>query len=388
MPETLSTDRILALAEPETLSDPYPAYARMREAEPVYWSEAIDSWVLTRYEDCAAVLRNSRAFASDWRRTGEQIPAPLLSIQSLDPPEHTLIRHFMVNAVRTLDYPTLQQLVADRVRERLAAVRRQDSFDAVTEFAAPIALDTIVAVLGVARPDPEWFLPTSQAIVDGMDAGVWPETYESAVAARARLAELAEGWLADPPDAGLAGYVAAHGADSGIDRPILLNTLRAVLHAGFESAGRLLAGALAAMAAVPDAFGRFAAAGTPAAVEELVRYVAPVQADGRACVEETSIGGTVIRRGEAVTMLLGAANRDPARFPRPDTLNFGRDPNPHLGFGRGAHSCLGQALATLQAGVVFELLAAECGQIRAVTAPVYRRNLTLRGPSRFEARLA
>ncbi len=387
MPETLSTDRILALAEPEALRDPYPAYARLRAAEPVYWSKAIDSWVLTRYEDCAAVLRNSRAFASDWRRTGEEIPAPLLSIQSLDPPEHTLIRHFMVNAVRTLDYPWLQRTIAERVRERLAAVRRQDSFDVVTEFAAPIALDTIVAVLGVAPPDPEWFLPVSQAIVDGMDAGVWPETYEPAVAARARLAELAESWLADPPDAGLAGYVAAHGADSGIARPILLNTLRAVLHAGFESAGRLLAGALVTMAAVPDALARFAAAETPAAIEELVRHTAPVQADGRACVEETSIGGTVIRRGQAVTMLLGAANRDPAHFPGPDALDFGRGPNPHLGFGRGAHSCLGQALATLQAGVVLEILAAECGRIHTVTAPVYRRNLTLRGPSRFEARV-
>lgn len=388
MPEALSTDRILALAEPETLRDPYPAYARMRAAEPVYWSEAIDSWVLTRYEDCAAVLRNSRAFASDWRRTGEDVPAPLLSIQSLDPPEHTVIRHFMVNAIRTLDYPALQQVIADRVRERLAAVRRQESFDVVTEFAAPIALDTIVAVLGVARPDPEWFLPASQAIVDGMDAGVWPETYEPAVAARARLAELAESWLADPPDTGLAGYVAAHGPDSGIDRPVLLNTLRAVLHAGFESAGRLLAGALVTLATVPDALGRFAAAEPPAAIEELVRHTSPVQADGRACVEETSIGGTVIRRGQAVTMLLGAANRDPARFPDPDALDFGRDPNPHLGFGRGAHSCLGQALATLQAGVVFEILAAECGRISAVAAPVYRRNLTLRGPARFEARAA
>ncbi|WP_329238118.1 cytochrome P450 [Actinoallomurus sp. NBC_01490] len=387
MPEALSTDRILALAEPETLRDPYPAYARLRESQPVYWSEAIDSWVLTRYEDCAAVLRNSRAFASDWRRTGERIPTPLLSIQSLDPPEHTLIRHFMVNAVRTLDYPALRQMIADRVRERLARVRRKDSFDAVTEFAAPIALDTIVAVLGVARPDPEWFLPTSQAIVDGMDAGVWPETYEPAVAARARLAELAEGWLADPPDAGLVGYVSVHGADSGIERPILLNTLRAVFHAGFESAGRLLANALAVMAAMPDALGRFAAAETPVAVEELVRYVSPVQADGRACVQETSIGGTVIRRGQAVTMLLGAANRDPARFSDPDALDFGRDPNPHVGFGRGAHSCLGQSLATLQAGVVLGILAAECGQIRAVAAPVYRRNLTLRGPSRFEARV-
>src|SRR5690348_15191718 len=97
-------DPILELAAPKTLPDPYPAYARMREAGPVCWSEKIGSWVLTRYEDCASVLRNSRAFASDWRRAGEDVPTTMLSIQSLDPPDHTRIRHFMVDAVRTIDY--------------------------------------------------------------------------------------------------------------------------------------------------------------------------------------------------------------------------------------------------------------------------------------------
>jgi cytochrome P450 len=221
-----------------------------------------------------------------------------------------------------------------------------------------------------------------------MDAGVWPETDEPGVAARARLAELAEHWLTGAQRVkGLAGYVAARGPSSGIAQPVLLNTLRAVFHAGFESAGRLLAGSLVALATTPDALERFAAAETATAVEELVRYVSPVQADSRACVEETSIGGKVIKPGDAVTMLLGAANRDPARFPGPDVLDFGRTVNPHLGFGRGAHSCLGQSLATLQASAVLDTLAAECAGIQAVTVPVYRRNLTLRGPARFEARI-
>jgi cytochrome P450 len=360
----------------------------MREADPVYWSDSIGSWVLTRYDDCATVLRNPGRFASDWRRVGESVPAPMLSIQSLDPPEHTLIRHFMVNAVRTLDYAVLQRTITDRVRQRVAALRNRAAFDAVTEFAAPIALDTIVSVLGVPRPDPEWFLPISQAIVDGMDAGLWPDAHAPAVAARAQLAELAESWLADPPDTGLAGYVAAHGEDSGIDRPILLNTLRAVFHAGFESAGRLLGNGLAAVASGPDTLGRLATSDISAAVEELIRFDAPVQADSRACVEETSIGGKVIASGDPVTLLLGAANRDPARFPEPDTLDFARDPNPHLGFGRGAHACLGQSLAMLQARAVFGTLAAGCREIRAVAAPVHRRNLTLRGLYRFDIRIA
>src|SRR5262249_56703226 len=131
--------------------------------------------VLTRYEDCAAVLRDSASFASDWRRIGEDIPEPMLSIQSLDPPEHTGIRRLLVDAVRLLDYRVLEGAIATEVRTRLAILREQGPFDYITEFAAPLALKTITSVLGCPPIDPAWFFPLSQRIVDGMDAGIWPE---------------------------------------------------------------------------------------------------------------------------------------------------------------------------------------------------------------------
>jgi cytochrome P450 len=379
----LAADPITTLAELSTPHDPYPVYARLRAASPVYWSDFLDSWVITGYDECLAVLRDSTSFASDWRRIGEDTPEPLLSIQSLDPPAHTRIRHFMVEAVRSLDHTGLEHEIRERVRTRLEALRGR-TFDYVTEFAAPLALDTITRILGIPRLDPVWFLPVSQAIVDGMDAGVWPETGPPSVAARARLAELAAGWLDDPPTDGLVGYVAARADGSGIPRQVLLNTLRAVLHAGFESAGRLLGNGLVALLADEGAMARLAAADRTRAVEELVRFDAPVQADSRACVVETRIGEQSIAPGNPVTMLLGAANRDPSRFAEPDTLDFTRHPNPHLGFGRGAHSCLGQPLAIIQARAVFGTLATEYPEIRAVRPPVYRRNLTLRGLAKFD----
>ncbi|MFD0536874.1 cytochrome P450 [Actinomadura luteofluorescens] len=88
-----------------------------------------------------------------------------------------------------------------------------------------------------------------------------------------------------------------------------------------------------------------------------------------------------------MTLLLAAANRDPAKFAEPDELDFARHPNPHLGFGRGAHSCLGQSLAVLQAQVVLGLLATEFPGIRLADEPVYHRNLTLRGVARLKVRL-
>ncbi len=390
MSGALAADPILALAEVPSLRDPYSIYARLRENHPVYWSDLLGSWVLTRYDDCVSVLRDPRSLASDWRRIGEEVPEPMLSIQTLDPPAHTQIRHFLVNGIRTLNHRALARRIADQVRASVERLQGRPYFNYVADLAAPVALDTITAFLGVPPLDPAWFLPVSQAIVDGMDAGIWPEKGPPAVAARAELADFTAGWLTNAAKRtadGLVAYVAANAADSGIPRPVLLNTLRAVLHAGFESAGRLLGNAMVALLQNPGALTRLARGDISLAVEELVRFDAPVQADARACVLETRIGDRVMAPGEPVTMLLGAANRDPSRFHDPDTLDLARQPNPHLGFGRGAHSCLGQSLATLQARVVFQTLAAEYPQIRAVGEPVHRRNLTLRGVAEFNVRI-
>ncbi len=380
-------DPISELADLQPPHDPYALYARLRDSSPVCWSDRIGSWVLTRYEDCLAVLRDPASFASDWRRIGENTPEPLLSIQSLDPPEHTGIRRLLVDAVRAIDYSGLAKAVTAEVGRRLANLSRRESFDYVTEFAAPLALKTITTVLGCPPIDPDWFFPLSQRIVDGMDAGIWPETDEPAVSARAELADVTGTWLSRRCSEGLIGYVTAAAATSGVARPVLLNSLRAVLHAGFESAGRLLGIGFAALLAEPDGMAKLATSAPGLAMEEIVRFAAPVQADGRACVAQRRLGGQLIAAGDPVTIMFGAANRDPARFAAPDVLDFTRRPNPHLGFGRGAHSCLGQPLAILQARIVFTTIAVEYPRARTVREPVYRRNLTLRGISSHEASL-
>lgn len=381
------TDPIRGLADPSILPNPYPAYAELRRKTPVFWHEPLGSWVLTRHADCLAVLTDSARFASDWRRAGEEIPAPLLSVQTLDPPEHTAIRHLLLDGFRAQDRQALHEDLDRQVKELLAELARRPSFDLVGELAEPLALRFVTAFLGVPAPPLDWFVPMSRTVVDGMDAGLWPERHEPAVAARAELAAYAGGWLADPPEHGLIAYVAAHADGSGVDPAVLRNSLRAVLHAGYESASRLLGNAAAALLTTPGAPAAFRAAGAATAVDELIRFDAPVQADARVCVADTVLGGVTLKAGDPVTLLLGAANHDPLRFAHPTELRLDRAPNPHLGFGRGAHACLGASMAIRLAGSVLGTLATDHPQARAVAEPHHRRNLTLRGLDRFEVTL-
>ncbi|HEV2451471.1 MAG TPA: cytochrome P450 [Streptosporangiaceae bacterium] len=379
---TTVSDPVLALTEPAALRDPGPVYAWLLEHRPVFWHESLETLLVSRHEDGSAVLRDRERFASDFRRAGEELPPAAISVQTLDPPGHTAIRHLLVDALRRLNYRAREEAITRAVRDRLATLAGRPSFDFVSEFAEPLAFSTILGVLGVTgsnEPDLAWFRPVADAIVDGMDAGLWPHLAGPAMSARAELSALTENWLMKPPGDGVVAFAAAHAASRGVSRTVLDNTLRVLLHAGYTSASKILSLGVAALLSRPARLNELAAGDPVPAVEELVRYESPVRALTRLCVAGTVVGGHVVRAGDAVTVLVGAANRDPARFADPGELRLGRSPNPHLGFGRGVHSCLGASLAALQARVVFTTLARHYPHAQLTAAPVFRRNLTLRG---------
>jgi hypothetical protein len=376
------------------------------------------------------VLRDVDSFASDWRRSfaserrrvGEELPPAVRSIHTLDLDEHASVRRLFADGFRHVDQRRMEDRIARRTRDRLTRLARRTSFDFITELAEPVALESVTDFLGVRPPDLARFIPVSHTIVDGMDAGLWPQTGAPALAAREELAGLTEFLLSRPPGKGPLGYLAARiraaandratadratddgatddGATydratgdratddgNGLDHTVACNSVRGLLHAGFESASRLLGTAMAALLAEPGGIARFARADHGLATAELVRFATPVQAAGRFCVADRTLGGVTIRRGQEVTVLLGAANRDPIQFTLPDRLCLRRDPNRHLGFDRGAHTYLGSALATLQARVVFEAVT-DYPAARAVAEPVFRRNVTLRGVERLEMSLS
>jgi cytochrome P450 len=334
--------------DPATLRDPYPAYARLRDAGPVVWHEPLRSWLVTRHRDCLAIFRDPHRFASDRRRAGLDVPPAALNLQTLDGPDHTALRNLLVVAYRAQDMVALETRCRAHTRERLASFARDGHGDIVTGLAAPVALAAVCDLLGVPPPPLPRFAPDSDLIIQSMDAGLRPALAEPGARARARLSDLIASWFRLPLRAGMLAHLSRHAPGSGIGDSLLHNSARVVFHAGYTSVYSATASAIHTLlrhALSPTTLGDGERLDT--AIEELLRFDAPVHVNSRVSTEDTDLHGAPVRRGHKLLLLLACANRDPSAFARPDELVLDRQPNPHLAFGWGTHACLGGSLARL-----------------------------------------
>jgi cytochrome P450 len=372
---------------PETINDPYRMYERLR-IDPTHWHEPLNAWILTRYEDCLSVLRAPEHFASDLRRVGLPIPATAVSIQSLDPPEHTTVRRLLAAGLRAQDMDALEQATVRRTEKMLDSLVDVGDFDFVSEFASPLALATICQVVGIDPPERRSFAKISEAIVRSMDSGLVPEAASPGMDARAALDAMIRWWSRNGRRDGLLSYMLGHHVEAEVPNSVVLNTVRVVLHAGYDSVVRLLSNALLALLRHPPALGAAASAGlSSTAVEELVRYDGPVQATSRTCVHDLEFGRRRLRQGHDVVLLFGAANRDPERIDAPHELLLERSPIPHLGFGAGIHACAGAQLAKMLCRIALTALTARHPAVRLAGDPVHSPTATMRGPNRLPVRL-
>jgi cytochrome P450 len=376
----MTRDRLLNPLDPETLEDPFVAYEHLRRTDPIYWHEELASWVLTRYADCKYVLGHPDLFVSDWRKVGVPTPAPLLTIQTLDPPEHTPYRRLVVRGLRSQELQGIEVRLGAFARARLAELEGMNSFDFVSEFASPVALAGITQLLGVAMPDLAWFTEVSTKLVRSMDSGLDPDTEAPGLRARAELSALVAQWLEQDPETGLLGHVLRSPESRDVSRSVLINTIRVVLHAGFESWGRFLANAAFHLISEPDGAEQIRSSPhVKRAIEELVRFDGSVQAESRAVAWDCQLGERKLARGDVVIVLLGAANHDSTTFRSPDRLVLTRHQNPHLGFGYGVHACPGAAVSVQLSSAVIKAMLSRYPQIRLAGSPKRKPNATLRG---------
>ena len=395
---------------PEAIAAPYPFYRRLLDEAPVYHVEELDLWVLTRYDDVQAALRDPAVFSSisgmgmlmgggppgrmrDFMRSRQKGFAGL-SFDELagmrmliasDPPDHTRLRRlvnkgFTPKAIGQLE-GRIRQIAIHLVDEMIAAGTRGEA-DFVAQFAYPLPVIVIAEMLGIPVERRDDFKRWSDSVVGALSGSFDGERAQAqSIEMFMYFSQMLEERRAYPQDDLISMLTrSSEGGDSLNPAEIALFCVL-LLIAGNETTTNLLSNGAQVMFERPELCQRLRAdpALIPAAVEETLRYDAPVQALFRGTTRPVTIGGVTIPADAAVQVVFGAANRDPRHYPDPDTFSLERNPTDHLAFGWGIHLCLGAPLARLEARVATEVLLERTRRILPRGAPKRLDSFLLRG---------
>jgi cytochrome P450 len=380
-------------------ADPFPFYATLRVTQPVCHVRLPDrqqAWLVTRYADVAACLKDSR-LAKDRQNamTTQQIakqpwlPAfvrPLRrNMLDLDDPDHARLRALVHKAFTPATVERLReriQVIADQLIDRMISQRPRDLIGA---YALPLPLAVIVELLGVPATDRGRFHRWSRAIVRSPTPLNLARAIPSLIAFMTYLRGLVRRLRADPQEGLLTALVQVEEAGDRFSEDELLAMAFLLLIAGHETTVKLIASGMLALFEHPDQTERLRADPTliKPAVEELLRFTNPLEtATERYARDDLMIADAVIPRGALVLAVLASANRDESQFPRPDELDLSRQENRHVAFGLGQHFCLGAPLARLEGQIAINTLLRRLPNIRlgiAANSVRWRATPTLRG---------
>ena len=359
----------------QRLNNPYPLFARLRAEDPVHWSEPMKCWLITRYDDALRALKDDYPLLSS--REGiysdpllpenRERAQPLIDhlthwMLSMGPPSHTRLRKlvglaFTPRMVRSME-PMIRRIVDDLL-DQISGDRQTDF---IQSFCLPLPATVICEMLGIPtehrnefRECVDGLLPFSSAGGPGLNDHI-DQARQSLDTLIGFFDALIDERRAQPKDDLLSAMAAAEADGDRLTKEELFAMCVFLFVAGHETTMGLLASGTLALLQHTDQLERMKAdpKGLVAtAVEEFLRYEAPVTRAVRRAAEDFEWRGRQIRKGETTVTLLGAANRDPEQFPDPDRLDIGRDPNKHLGFGFGIHFCIGAPLARLEGKVAF-----------------------------------
>ena len=378
--------------DPEFFNEPYPAYHGIRAAAPAFFWEDYGFWCFAAHRDVSALLRDKRfgrqvLHVMSRAELGWGEPQPHLaafdalerhSILELEPPEHTRLRGLVNRAFVSRRIETLGPRVAALAHERIDAFERQGSADLIADFATPIPIAVIADLIGVPREMGPQMLDWSHRMVAMYQFGATRAVEERAAKAAGEFADFmrahARARRSDLRDDLISQLLRAESADGKLSEDELVTTCILLLNAGHEATVHAIGnGVKAALEHGVDAESAFATEASGAAtVEEMLRLDAPLHLFARYALEDVEFAGVQLKKGEKIGLLLGAANRDPDRFPRPDAFVARRDPNPHLAFGAGIHFCLGAPLARLEMATALPILFARLPRLRLAERPRYR----------------
>jgi pimeloyl-[acyl-carrier protein] synthase len=385
--------------QPEFHADPYPFYRRLREQDPVHQSP-MGFWVLTRYDDCVAVLRDQRFGREEFQQMlsavyGDETEKPQLPRSMLfrDPPDHTRLRALVSKAFTPRTIEVMRDHIQEIVDRLLGRALAQGGMDVIEDLAYPLPVTVICEMLGVPVGDHGSIRGWSADIARSLDAIGLP-TDQSIVdrgrAARRALADYFRALVperrANPQPDLLSGLLAAEEQGDKLTEHEVIAMCLLLFIAGHETTVNLIGNGLLALLRHPDQLARVQAdpALVPNAIEELLRYDSPVQRTARITTTEVDLAGHPIGKGTMVVTALGAANRDPAQFADPDRLDVTRRDVRHISFGYGIHFCLGAPLARVEGQIALGTLLRRAPRLAlAETSPEWRESSVLRGLKRL-----
>ncbi|ABQ32994.1 MULTISPECIES: cytochrome P450 [Bradyrhizobium] len=366
--------------------DPYPAHQQMREAAPVVYLDRWNVYGVARYAEVYAVLNDPLTFCSsrgvglsDFAKETPWRPPSL--ILEADPPAHTRTRAVLSKVLSPAVMKRLRDGFMAAAEAKVDELVARGSFDAIPDLAEAYPLSVFPDALGLQPEGREHLIPYASLVFNAF--GPPNELRQQAIERSApHQAYVTAQCQRDNLTPGGFGACIHAFSDSGeitpAEAPLLV---RSLLSAGLDTTVYGIGAAVYCLARFPDQWARLRADPALArnAFEEAVRFESPVQTFFRTTTRDVELGGVVIPEGEKVLMFLGAANRDPRRWERPDSYDITRKVSGHVGFGSGIHMCVGQLVARLEGEAVLTALARKVGAITMSDEPKRRYNNTLRG---------
>ena len=387
---------------PAYVADPYPALAALRKAAPVHHSPEMGAWIVTGYEECLRVLRDDECFSSNPINAGgpfgemiaarrEAVPLGMATILgNSDDPEHRTLRTIVNRAFTPRAIAAMRPVIDDAISQLLADIS-PGRFEVMSGLAEPLAPSMVLAHLGIPEEGRGMFrhasLEIMRARAEGPDGPDGSGVVEAADAAVETLMQALQEW----DEAGLARegsvlstlFAAAHAGEE-LEPDDLLMLLIHISLAGNGPTAMAIGNAALHLAENADALARLRSEPglVPAAVDELLRFDSATHAVARFALKDTKLGARKIKAGDSLFAMIGASNRDPSEFSKPDEIDFERAENRHLSFGFGMHVCLGAPLARLELQAAIEALIARFGQFSVVELE-RGGNFMVRGPQRL-----
>ena len=386
---------MLSFANPEFVADPYPQLAELRSLGRPIWHEETGMFLAARYKDANAVLRNrslGRIFSprtpeTEWE-TFNYLHAD--SILDSEPPKHTRLRSLVMKAFNPKRIeelrPNIERITNQLLHRIEDKLQSSGTFDLIADYAEPLPVVVIAELLGFPEADEHLLRPWSQAIVKMYEPSPTEEQKADARKASNEFAAYVHSLMVERqknPGIDLISELAiVEEQGEKLSAHELIATCVLLLNAGHEASVNGFGNGLVAALGNEEQWSKLTSnidGMTETAVDEFLRFDAPLHLFERTATDEVEIGGVAIKPGQKIAALLGSANRDEEIFERADELDLSRSPNPHIGFGAGIHFCIGAPLARQEMQISLPALLHRFPRLELADKPIRRPTFVLRG---------